>query len=126
MIHEVPTDRQYSDTHEWFLIEGDIVTIGITQHAADALTDVTYVELRPVGTKIDIHGSIGDIESVKATSEILVPMAGEIIEINLELVNDDAFGDGWLVKLKADSIDMDNFISAKKYDQLNSGDKEKT
>jgi len=119
-----PTDRKYSNSHEWFLIEGDTVTIGITQYAADTLTDITYVELYSVGTQIDVNGNIGEVESVKATSEIFAAMPGEIIEINEELIdhpeliNDDAFGKGWLVKLKADSIDSENMISAEEYMKL--------
>ena len=82
---QAPTDRQYSATHEWFLTEGDIVTIGITQYAADTLTDITFVELRPVGTVVDIGDSVGELESVKAASDIFSAMIGKIIEVNNKL-----------------------------------------
>jgi len=124
----VPMNRQYSRTHEWFLVEGDIVTIGITQHAADSLTDITFVELQSVGTQIGFNEPVGEVESVKATSEIFTAIAGEVIEINTELedhpelINDDAFETGWLVKLKVDSIDPEKcstcLISAEEYEKL--------
>ncbi len=105
----VPTDRKYSETHEWFLIEEHIVTMGITQYAADELTDITYVELPDAGTSVGVGDPIGEVESVKATSEIFTSVAGEIIEVNAalvdhpELLNEDAFEEGWLVKIRPDS-----------------------
>jgi len=105
-----PSDRRYSETHEWFLAEDDIVTVGITQHAADELTDITYVELPAVGTLVDSGGSIGEVESVKATSELFTAVGGEIVEVNTdledrpELINDDPFETGWIVKIKATSL----------------------
>ena len=119
---KVPTDRRYSETHEWFLADGDIVTMGVTQYAADELTDITYVELPEVGTKVSPGDSIGEIESVKATSEVLTSVRGEIIEVNTELVdhpeliNDDAFEAGWLVKIKADSTaPLSELLPAEEY-----------
>ncbi len=105
-----PSDRRYSETHEWFLAEDDIVTVGITQHAADELTDITYVELPTLGAQVESGGSIGEVESVKATSELFTAIAGEIVEINTdledrpELINDDPFETGWIVKIKAASL----------------------
>lgn len=102
-----PSDRKYTDSHEWAKAEGSIVTLGVTQHAVDALTDVTYVEMKPAGTKVQAGGVIGEIESVKATSDIYSPVAGEIVEVNKALsddpstVNSDPYGKGWLVKIKA-------------------------
>lgn len=107
----IPTDRKYADTHEWFQLDGDVVTMGITQHAADELTDITYVELPKVGDTIAAGAVIGELESVKATSELFSAVAGTIVEINTsldeqpELVNSDAFGEGWMIKIKADSLD---------------------
>ena len=104
---KAPTDRKYSKTHEWYLVNGDVVTMGITQHAADELTDITYIELPDVGATIGAGDSIGEVESVKATSEIFAAVGGAVLAVNEalsdhpELVNDDAFGDGWLVKLQA-------------------------
>ena len=107
----VPTDRKYCKTHEWFLTQGDVVTLGITQFAADELTDITYVELPAVGKRFSAGDAIAEIESVKATSEIFTAIAGEVIEVNgnledhPELVNDSAFEEGWMIKLKPDSLE---------------------
>jgi glycine cleavage system H protein len=108
-LMSVPTDRKYAETHEWFLDEGDVVTVGITQHAADELTDITFVQLPELGTRVGVGDAIGEVESVKATSEIFTAVSGKIVEINEalvdhpELINDSAFDDGWIAKIKADS-----------------------
>jgi glycine cleavage system H protein len=105
----VPNDRKYSETHEWFLLDAGVVTIGITQYAADELTDITYVELPDVGKTVGIGDAICEVESVKATSDVYSAIAGEIIEVNTslvdnpELINTDAFEEGWLVKIMVDS-----------------------
>jgi glycine cleavage system H protein len=118
----LPTDRRYTETHEWFLIEGDTVTIGITQHAADELTDITYVELPAVGKSFKPGDAIGEVESVKATSEIFTAVPGEVIAVNKalaeqpELINDDAFDEGWMIKLKLSGpVDNDGLMDAKEY-----------
>ena len=103
-----PSDCCFSDSHEWFKIEGNTITVGITQFAANELTDITYVEMQPIGTSIAKHESTGEIESVKTTSDVMSAFSGEIIEINESvaddpsLVNSDPFGNGWLVKLRVD------------------------
>ncbi len=118
----LPTDRKFSETHEWFLIEGDTVTIGITQHAADELTDITFVELPAVGKKFNPGDTIGEVESVKATSEIFTSLQGEVIAVNKtladqpELINEDAFDEGWMIKLKLTGpIDPEGLMDAKEY-----------
>lgn len=118
-----PDDRRYTPTHEWISIEGDTATIGITRHAVDQLTDVTYVELRPSGTALDAGDAIGEVESVKTTSDVYSPVAGEIIEINDDLegnpgaLNDDPYSAGWLVKIKVtDSSPIDGLADAATYD----------
>src|SRR4029077_20115139 len=99
-----PNDRRYSQSHEWHKQEGDTVTIGITQHAVDELTDITYVDLPPVGKKLDAGKRFGEIESVKATSELYSAVAGEVAEVNAalkedpSLVNQDPYGKGWMIK----------------------------
>ena len=104
-----PSDCCFSESHEWFKIEGDIVTNGITQFAANELTDITYVEMQPVGTSLAENESAGEVESVKTTSDIMTAFAGEITEINEavaddpSLLNSDPFGDGWLAKIKVAS-----------------------
>ncbi len=119
---KVPTDRKYSETHEWFLIDDDIVTMGITQYAADELTDITYVELPEVGTSVAAGDQLGEVESVKATSEILTAVGGEVIEVNTaladhpELINDDAFEEGWIVKIRPESTEpLTALLDAKEY-----------
>lgn len=108
---QVPTGRKYAESHEWYLIDNGVVTVGITQFAADELTDITYVDLPAVGSTINADDSFGEVESVKATSELFSAIAGTVTEINAELedhpelINDKAFEEGWMVKIKADSLD---------------------
>lgn len=118
----IPIDRKYSESHEWFINEGDIVTIGISQFAADELTDITYVELPQVGAAFKVGDAFGEVESVKATSEIFTAVAGKVLEVNKSLkehpeqINDDAFDEGWLIKLKADSLEpLAGLMDAKEY-----------
>lgn len=119
---KVPTDRRYSETHEWFLQDDNVVTMGITQYAADELTDITYVDLPEVGRKVSTGDPVGEVESVKATSEIFTAVPGVIVEANAtladrpELINDDAFDEGWIAKIKVDSGDaLSNLMTAKEY-----------
>ena len=108
---KVPPDRRYAETHEWFLLDDTIVTMGITQYAADELTDITFVELPEVGSRVTVGDVIGEVESVKATSEIFTAVSGAVVAVNTalvdhpEVVNDDAFEEGWLVKIKTDTLD---------------------
>lgn len=122
-----PTDRRYAESHEWHLVDGDTVTLGITKFAVDELTDITYVEMQGPGTVVEAGGTVGEIESVKATSEVYSAVGGEIIEVNsaLEddpgLVNRDPFGEGWLIRLKvADTAPLDSLVDAAAYDQAHS------
>ncbi len=104
-----PTNCKFTDSHEWFRIDGDVVVVGITQFAANELTDVTFVQMKPAGTQVSAGSSLGEVESVKTTSDIYSVLAGSIIEVNPEvskdpsLVNSDPFGKGWLVKVQATS-----------------------
>lgn len=119
----VPKDLLYSRTHEWARVEDDVVVIGITQYAQDQLGEVVYVELPEVGTGTDTGEELGTLESVKAVSEFNSPAAGEVMEVNERLtdepnlVNDDPYGDGWLVKI-AGSVDDDSLLDAEAYQQL--------
>ncbi len=119
----VPTDRKFSDTHEWYQVNGNTVTIGISQYAADELTDITYVELPQVGDEIEAGGVAGEIESVKATSELICAVAGKVVSVNdaladkPELLNEDAFGSGWMIKLNvADLAILDSMMDAAAYE----------
>ena len=120
----VPNDRKYSQTHEWFKLDGNIVTIGLTQFAADELTDITYVELPEIGGTVEGGSHFGEIESVKATSEMYTAVSGTVTDVNQrladepELINNDPFGAGWLVKLKVtDTAPLDALMDAAAYDE---------
>ncbi len=117
-----PTDRRYLQSHEWHKLDGDTVTIGITQQAADELTDITYVQLPKVGTKLSAKGRFGEIESVKTTSDLYSGVAGEITAVNNELgnepglVNRDPYDTGWMIKLKATNpSDVNKLLSVEEY-----------
>jgi glycine cleavage system H protein len=124
-MSSIPTDRKYTQTHEWFKAEGDIVTIGITQYAADELTDITFVDLPDVGSSIEPGVACGEIESVKATSELFSAVGGKVVEINSdledqpELVNNDPFEAGWMLKVQADDLSpLDNLMDPSTYEQM--------
>ncbi|MGI9086717.1 MAG: glycine cleavage system protein GcvH [Chthoniobacterales bacterium] len=110
-MSNVPDELHYTESHEWVRVEGDKARVGITDHAQAELTDVVYVELPKVGTKVDARGQIAVVESVKAASDIYAPVKGEVVEANEALstnpalVNTDPFGEGWIFVLKMDSPD---------------------
>lgn len=117
-----PADLRYLQTHEWHRLEGDSVTVGITQIAADELTDVTYVSLPKVGTALSANGRFGEIESVKATSDLYCGMGGTVTAVNAELsdnpglVNSDPYGKGWMIKLRiSDRAQWDKLLPADEY-----------
>jgi glycine cleavage system H protein len=102
----IPDDLQYTRSHEWVRTEGDIATVGITDHAQDELGDVVFVELPGEGATLEAGDSFGTVESVKAVSDLYTPVGGEVVEVNSSLedapekINDDPFGEGWIVKLR--------------------------
>ena len=104
-MSEVPEGLYYTKEHEWLRVEGDTVTIGITDHAQDALTDIVYIELPERGMAVDDMGEFAVVESVKSASPIFAPLAGEITAVNEELedapelMNTSPYGDGWIVKM---------------------------
>ena len=106
MAFKTPAELQYAKTHEWIKIEGDEATIGISDYAQDSLGDVVYVDLPEVGASYEAGTPFGAVESVKAASDLYLPVAGEITEVNEpllntpELLNSDPYGSGWLVKIK--------------------------
>ena len=101
-----PTDLHYTKEHEWLKVEGDVATIGITAYAAEKLGDVVFVDLPKVGAKTTYMKICGEIESTKSVGELYSPVDGEVVEVNgevtnaPELVNQDAFGAGWLIKVR--------------------------
>ena len=119
----VPDELMYARSHEWIRTEGNAVVVGITHYAQEQLGEVVYVELPEVGTGVDAGDELGTLESVKAVSEFLAPVAGEVLEVNerLEdepnLVNDDPYGDGWLVKLSG-SVESEELLNAEGYQEF--------
>lgn len=118
-----PADRVYSQTHEWHKVEGDVVTLGLTRFAVDALTDVTYVQMKPPGTTVARGDIIGEVESVKTTSDVYTLVGGRIVAVNALLaenpgeVNADPFGTGWLCKIQVtDASGLSEAKSAADYD----------
>jgi glycine cleavage system H protein len=118
----VPEELQYTKSHEWVRTEGDTATIGITDHAQDELGDVVFVELPEVGTTFDAGDSFGTVESVKAVSDLYTPVGGEVVEANETLndqpekINEDPYGEGWIVKLSASG--EGELLSASDYQQF--------
>lgn len=121
-----PSELKYVKTHEWVKTDGDgTATIGITAFAADQLGDVTYVELPKTGSKYKTEGKFGVIESVKSVSDLFMPVSGEILSVNdrlssePELVNNDCYGQGWMLKVKLDNqAELSTALSADQYKEF--------
>jgi glycine cleavage system H protein len=120
-----PSDLKYTKSHEWVRVEGDIATIGITDHAQEELGDITYLELPEVGESLSAAEAFGVVESVKAASDINSPFDGEIIERNEsavdapEVVNSSPYGDAWLLKVRLDDpSQIDALMTPQEYDEL--------
>jgi len=109
----IPTDLLFTKEHEWVRIEGDTATFGISDHAQEALGDIVFVELPEIGRSIDAGEAYGVVESVKAVSDVYAPVAGEVIEVNEaldgepDLINSDAYGSGWIIKVKVSGNNAD-------------------
>jgi glycine cleavage system H protein len=124
-----PEDLLYSKEHEWVLVEEEeVATIGITSHAVQELGEVVYVELPKAGDQLNANDTFGTVESVKAVSELFMPVSGEVIEVNdaldayPELVNDDAYGKGWMIRIQmGDQSELKNLISSDEYAEYTSG-----
>ena len=125
-MSNTPKELHYTKSHEWLLDEGDgIVTIGITEHAQELLGDLVFVDLPEVGARVEAGSDCAVVESVKAASDVYSPVSGEVIEVNEalgdspETINDDAFGDGWMFKVRLDNSDeLDELLDADAYDSL--------
>ncbi len=121
----VPDDLRYSSDHEWVRVEGDVVRVGITDYAQDALGDVVYVELPEAGADVESGGAMGEVESTKSVSDIYAPVAGSISEVNDELadtperLNEDPYGDGWICTIAlAEASSIDGLMDAAAYRAL--------
>jgi len=120
-----PNDRRYTKEHEWAKNDGgNTVTMGITDHAQELLTDVVYVELPAVGRKVKKMQPFAVVESVKSVSDVFAPVSGEVLEVNQaleatpELINKDAFGEGWIAKIKMDDpSELDSLMTAEGYEE---------
>jgi glycine cleavage system H protein len=118
----IPEDLLYTKSHEWVRIEGDTATIGITDHAQDELGDVVFVELPDEGATFEAGESFGTVESVKAVSDLYAPVSGEVIEVNSTLedapenINEDPYGEGWIVKLR--TTDEPDLLSPEEYEKV--------
>ena len=124
-MSEVPDNLHYTESHEWIRIEGDKAIVGITDYAQDALTDVVWVELAEIGSKVGAMEPCASVESVKSVSEIYAPIAGEIVESNEaledapEVINQDPYGEGWIFALKIDDgSQVEGLLDAATYSGL--------
>jgi glycine cleavage system H protein len=121
-MSNVPAELKYTQDHEWIKIEGNTITMGITDHAQEQLTDIVFVELPEVGATFNKKDSIASIESVKAVSDVYAPAAGKIVEVNPgledspEVMNSDPYGEGWICKLEvSDPSELDELFDADAY-----------
>lgn len=123
-MSHVPTELKYTKEHEWIRREGDLAVVGITDHAQEALGDVVYVELPEVGETTALDDAFGVVESVKAASDLFAPLSGEVVEINEaledtpEMVNEEPYGDGWMIKIRpSDESEWDKLLDAAAYNE---------
>ncbi|SJM72024.1 MULTISPECIES: glycine cleavage system protein GcvH [Psychrobacter] len=122
-MSNVPSELKYVASHEWLRMEDDgTITVGITDHAQDALGDIVYVELPDVGDTVAVDDEVAVVESVKAASDVYAPITGEVVAINEaleddpEVINTDPYGDGWMYRIKPDNADdFDSLLSAEEY-----------
>lgn len=124
----IPQDLKYTKDHEWIRMDGDIAIVGITDYAQQQLGDIVFVDIQTVGETLDENEAFGTIEVVKTISDLFLPVAGEVLEVNVavednpELVNKDPYADGWLIKLKpTNPSDIDNLLDAEAYKALING-----
>ena len=122
---KIPEELKYTKDHEWVRIDGDIATIGITDFAQGELGDIVYVDIETVDETIAQNEVFGSVEAVKTVSDLFMPLSGEIIEFNESLedapekVNSDAYGEGWMIKLKiTDSTEIDSLLDASGYKEI--------
>lgn len=124
----IPTELKYTKEHEWIKLDGTTATVGITDWAQGELGDIVFVELPEVGDKIERTKPFGTIEAVKAVSDLFAPLSGEVVEINAALeddpmvVNRDAYGDGWMVRVKcSDLAELDQLLDSAGYESIING-----
>jgi glycine cleavage system H protein len=126
MSKQNPKDRLYSRDHEWVIDNGDgTVIVGITDYAQEMLTDIVFVDLPEIGRKVVQHATVAVVESVKSVSDVFSPVSGEVIDVNgkleekPELINQDAFGEGWIVKMRlSDADELKMLLTAADYEEM--------
>jgi glycine cleavage system H protein len=128
---EAPPGLRYSKEHEWVATDDAVATVGITDHAQEQLGEIVFIELPAVGDKVSKDDPFGVVESVKAVSDIYAPVSGTVVAINEDLpespetVNEDPYGDGWLIKVKlSDLADLDDLMDSEEYEEMVENDKE--
>jgi glycine cleavage system H protein len=128
---EVPPGLKYSKEHEWVATDESVATIGITDHAQDQLGEIVYLELPSVGEKISKDDPFGVVESVKAVSDIYAPVSGTVVEVNEglpespEVINEDPYGDGWLIKVRvSDHSELEDLMDGEEYEEMVANEKE--
>jgi glycine cleavage system H protein len=128
---EIPQGLRYSKEHEWVATEDSVATIGVTDYAQDQLGEIVYIELPSVGDKVSKDDPFGVIESVKAVSDIFAPVSGTVTEVNQELaespeiINEDPYGDGWLIKIRiSDGAELDDLMDNDEYQEIIAAEKE--
>jgi glycine cleavage system H protein len=128
---EFPEDLKYSKEHEWVLVEDSVATVGITDYAQDQLGDIVFVEMPAIGDKVSKEDAFGVVESVKAVSDIYAPVSGKVLEVNddlpdnPEMVNEDPYGDGWMIKIEMNDPDeLQDLMSAAEYEEYVAEEKE--
>ena len=121
----VPENLKYSEDHEWVKIEDNVAIIGITMHAAESLGDIVYIDVDSLGKDLKQFEKFGEIESVKAVSDLFVPVTGKVVEINEELtnnpeyVNEDCYEKGWIIKLEVEnSNDLEKLLGSSEYEKI--------
>ena len=120
----IPENLKYTKDHEWISIEGDVATVGITDFAQGELGDIVYVEIEKIGENFSKEEVFGTVEAVKTVSDLFMPLTGEIIDINEELnekpelVNEDPYGQGWMIKIKLNSSGISDLLNSEEYKKL--------
>ena len=120
----VPSDLRYTKDHEWVVVQGAIVRMGITDYAQDALGDIVFVQLPDVGSTVEVHAGLGEIESTKSVNDVYAPVSGTVVRVNEalsatpELLNSDPYGEGWICEIEASSIDEAALLSPQEYSAL--------
>jgi len=121
----IPAELKYTKDHEWVKLEGDVATIGITDFAQGELGDIVYVEVETIGETLEAEEVFGTVEAVKTVSDLFLPLPGEVLELNTtiedapETVNEDPYGEGWMIKMKvSDVADFEALLSADDYKEL--------